>query len=242
MNRAFVYSDRSGSQTLSSISKATAFNRWMYSQIKPYTYGKTLEIGSGIGNISAFFLRENRDIHLSDINEDYLTALRENYGAEAKSIQYIDIADANFDKLYQHLLSTFDSVFCLNVIEHVENDRVAINNLTKLLKPSGSLIILVPAFNFLYNGLDRSLGHYKRYRANETKQLFPTNVRIHSQFYFNAMGIAAWILGGAILKFDVVPEGNMSLYNRFVPLWKTIDKLVSRWIGLSLIIVGEKRE
>ena len=41
----------------------------MYSQIKPYINGKTLKVGSGIGigNISGYFVKEGKEIDLSDI-------------------------------------------------------------------------------------------------------------------------------------------------------------------------------
>ena len=61
-------------------------------------------------------------------------------------------------------------------------------------------------------------------------------------FYFNVMGIVAWMLGGAVFNHKVVPEGNMTLYNRFVPLWKIIEKIFGRWLGLSLIVIGENKE
>lgn len=240
MNSPVAYSDTSGKETLLSISKAGAFNRWMYAQIEPYTKGKILEIGSGIGNISEFFVKDNAEIHLSDLREDYLSLLQTRY--ENTPIHCIDIADVDFDQHYSHLIGKFDSVFCLNVIEHIKDDRRAVDNLNQLLRPGGSLIVLVPAFALLYNGLDKSLGHYKRYHARDMQQLLPNKSRIRRLFYFNVMGIVAWMLGGAIFNHKVVPEGNMTLYNRFVPLWKIIDKIFGRWVGLSLIVIGEKGE
>ena len=47
----------------------------MYSQIKPYINGKNLKVGSGIGigigigNISGYFVKEGKEIDLSDIRQ-----------------------------------------------------------------------------------------------------------------------------------------------------------------------------
>ncbi|MCC6516189.1 MAG: class I SAM-dependent methyltransferase, partial [Chitinophagales bacterium] len=49
--------DADGQTTLEAIDKADNFNEWMYQTIKPFCKGKVLEIGSGIGNISRYFLR-----------------------------------------------------------------------------------------------------------------------------------------------------------------------------------------
>ena len=48
--------DKEGWETLLAISKADRFNRWMYDIIQPFIKGNILEIGSGIGNISQYFL------------------------------------------------------------------------------------------------------------------------------------------------------------------------------------------
>ena len=56
--------DLEGLETLSVIEKANKFNKWMYETIKPYSKGRILEIGCGIGNISEFFINDNFDIVL----------------------------------------------------------------------------------------------------------------------------------------------------------------------------------
>ena len=54
--------DVEGEQILKSMSKGIKLNYWMYSQIKPFIKGKTLEIGSGIGNISRYFIENSEEI------------------------------------------------------------------------------------------------------------------------------------------------------------------------------------
>ena len=57
----FKVEDKEGLNTLETISKADKFNRWMFDTISPYCKGRILEIGSGIGNISQFFINVNAD-------------------------------------------------------------------------------------------------------------------------------------------------------------------------------------
>ena len=54
--------DFEGEETLKAMSHGTKLNKWMYSQIVPFINGNTLEIGSGIGNISQYFIKQRRDI------------------------------------------------------------------------------------------------------------------------------------------------------------------------------------
>jgi 2-polyprenyl-3-methyl-5-hydroxy-6-metoxy-1,4-benzoquinol methylase len=52
------------------------------------------------------------------------------------------------------------------VVEHIKDDRLAIANCKKLLKKNGHLIILVPAYRYLYNEFDKELEYYRRYNKN----------------------------------------------------------------------------
>ena len=66
--------DHEGMETLAVVSEAQQLNRWMYKTIEPFCTGKILEIGSGIGNISSFFIHDNHEIYLSDLLQIDLTS------------------------------------------------------------------------------------------------------------------------------------------------------------------------
>jgi 2-polyprenyl-3-methyl-5-hydroxy-6-metoxy-1,4-benzoquinol methylase len=241
--RKFDYTedDHSGEQTLLSIAEAQKFNKWMYDTIKPYCKGRILELGSGTGNITHFFLKDNKLITASDIRENYRQYLSESFSKYDLEVLNINMVHPEFDKVYEDYMNSFDTVFALNVLEHIEDDSSAINNCKKLLKENGLLIILVPSYDILYNKLDYNLMHYRRYNKSILGKIFNDNGLIikYSQ-YFNFVGIFAWFLSGKVLKDDHVPSGKMKLYNMLVPLFKIVDKCIFNKIGLSTIVVGEK--
>ncbi len=232
--------DKEGLEILEVISKADKFNYWMYETIAPYCTGAVLEIGSGTGNISQFFVRENATIFLSDIRDNYRTILKEKFNIESTNILNIDIAEVDFEKKYSELVGTFDSIFCLNVVEHIENDDLAIKNMTLLLKPGGTLAVLVPAYQALFNGFDVTLEHFRRYNKKSLVQLLSKHGVVQQSFYFNAVGILGWWTSGQLFKNKTIPEGEMKLYNFFVPLIRIIDKMLFRKIGLSVVGVLRK--
>ncbi len=239
-NLKFKDIDLEGEENLKAISEAKHFNRWMYDTIRPYCAGRVLEVGSGIGNISEFFLKDTTlNITLSDIREQYRQYLRTICSEE--NVLDLDLVHPNFDQEYAHLLGQFDAVFALNVVEHIEDDSMAIANMKKLVKLGGRVIVLVPAYQFLYNRFDRELFHFRRYNMKQlTQEFVKSELKIvHSQ-YFNFAGIDGWWLVGGILKKKTIPEGNMKLYNVLVPIFKIVDKLVLKSMGLSVIVVGEK--
>jgi 2-polyprenyl-3-methyl-5-hydroxy-6-metoxy-1,4-benzoquinol methylase len=63
--------------------------------------------------------------------------------------------------------ASVDVLVMLNVLEHIEDDRLALRRALELLKPGGSLILEVPAGPALYDGYDRELRHFRRYSRKE---------------------------------------------------------------------------
>jgi len=235
--------DPEGQMTLEVISKADRFNRWMFGTIEPFCSGKLLEVGSGIGNISKYFLEAGYPIALSDIRKNYCSYLRKEFSHYNHLIDVfqLDLADPDFEKKFSFVKEEFDTLFSLNVVEHIQDDRLAVYNAKYLLKKGGKLIILVPAFNSLYNHFDHSLGHYRRYTLTGLKAIFiQNNLKVlHSQ-YFNLAGIPGWYVSGKLLKNRTIPGGQMKLYDQLVPFFSLLDKLTFNVAGLSAIVVGTK--
>lgn len=235
--------DESGLQTLDIINEADKFNHWMYSEIKPYCTGRILEIGSGIGNISEFFLNDGQTIMLSDLRKIYCDKLQEKFEGHPQlmGIRIMDLCDPEFDTRFADLLGSFDSVFALNVVEHIFDDELAIRNCHKLLAPGGQVVILVPAHQTLYNGLDEDLEHYRRYSRKSMNAVITKSgfTLVHSR-YFNAVGTLGWFISGKLQGNRTIPKSQLKFYNFFVPLIKLIDVLSFRLVGLSVISVGKK--
>ena len=235
--------DKEGVDTLNVIAAAENFNEWMFKTIQPYCEGKILEVGSGVGNISHYFINNEASIFLSDIRNNYCNILTEKYhnNPNVLGVQNIDLVASNFEEAYNQHINQFDTVFALNVIEHIEDDALAIANCKKLLKKGGTLIVLVPAYQTLYNQFDKELFHYKRYFKKEMIQLFQENeLIIKKSFYFNALGIAGWFVSGKLARNKIIPSSQMGFYNKIVFIAKMIDFILFKTIGLSAIVIGKK--
>jgi len=240
----FIESDSIGKSTLEVISEADKFNRWMYNTIKPDLKGNVLEIGSGIGNFSAFCLEDNYKIMLSDIRKGYCSDLKDKFDNHPglMGVELLDLVDPDFENKFSKYLQQFDSIFALNVVEHIHDDTLALKNCHKLLAPGGKLIVLVPSYQNLFNQFDTGLGHYRRYNISTLSEVFlKSDFRITDKKYFNFIGMFGWYFSGNILKKKTIPSGQMKLYNQLVPVFKIIDKIILNSMGLSTIVVGEKQ-
>jgi len=229
--------DLEGEQTLNAVAKADKFNLWMYNQMSPYINGDVLEIGSGIGNISKLIKTEGH-VYLSDVRDQYIEILKKEF--PNRNVIYIDLVKPNFEEFYSEYIGKFDFVFALNVVEHIENDKLALINIDKLLKKKGKMFILVPAYQNLYNHFDVSLEHYRRYTKSTLKNIFPNKHNIIKTKYFNSLGIFAWFLVGKLMSKKIIPESNMNLYNKIIPIVKFFDFITVSRFGLSVIAVYEK--
>lgn len=235
--------DLTGEATLDVIAQAHRFNRWMYSTIKPFCRGRIFEIGSGTGNISRFFIEDQQQIMLSDFRETYCKNLSTRFGNSpgVLGIEVLDLIDPGFDTRFSGHLGKYETVFALNVLEHISDDVQALNNCYKLLARGGQVVILVPSYRKLFNGFDRELGHHRRYTKSSLSRVFArTGFKVVHKQYFNFLGIFGWYLSGNILKKKIIPGKQMSLYNSLIPVIKIFDKIVLKRIGLSTIMVGRK--
>ena len=61
----------------------------------------------------------------------------------------------------------FDLVLCLDVLEHVRDDRCALAELRRVSRPGGFLIATVPVYPVLWSPHDVAAGHRRRYRSGE---------------------------------------------------------------------------
>ncbi|MDD5590229.1 MAG: class I SAM-dependent methyltransferase, partial [Candidatus Portnoybacteria bacterium] len=80
----------------------------------------------------------------------------------------------------------FDAVFCLDVLEHLADDGIAMAEIKRVLKTGGQALITVPAFKFLWGLQDEVSHHFRRYRLKDLKKLAgQKGLKIKRASYFN---------------------------------------------------------
>lgn len=82
---------------------------------------------------------------------------------------------------------SFDLVCAFDVIEHVENDKLAVFEMKRVLNKNGLILITVPAFMDLWSHHDVINHHFRRYKSKQIKSLFNSEVNGKEVFssYFN---------------------------------------------------------
>lgn len=206
----------------------------MFDRIRPWIGSRVLEIGSGIGTLSAFLVDRARVV-LTDTRSEYLARLRQRFHGRS----HIAVARLYLPSDATLAGERFDTVICLNVLEHVDDDIGSLVAIHRLLQPGGRLVLLVPALPVLYGTIDRALGHHRRYTRTGLEGKFEqTGFRVRHIEYFNLAGVPGWWLAGRVLRRQMIPAGSLRLYDALVPLFK-LERLLPWRVGQSLIAIGE---
>jgi SAM-dependent methyltransferase len=216
------------------------FTEWLYRQVSRELKGDVLEIGSGIGTYAEKIIRDKSHLShvmLTDIAPSYIEALTKRFSFTSNNNVSVSKLDLNRTEDYEKIgYEKFDSILSLNVLEHVENDEFALQQLYRMLKEDGTMVLLVPCHKFLYNVLDKKAGHFRRYTRKELEyKVSKTPFTIQRIFYFNMLGIVGWYLNGGLAKNPQINSTAYRLFDCLVPLSEHAEKLIGQKIGLSII-------
>jgi glycosyltransferase involved in cell wall biosynthesis/phospholipid N-methyltransferase len=231
--------DEYGSRVLARLSRAPRFNAWMADTIGPYVGQRVLEIGSGTGNLTRRLAPRGRYV-ASDVNPHYLETLAKlKEGRPYLSAAFCDVSDLSS---FPRSTEGYDTVICLNVIEHVGDDHAALRNIKSVLAEHGRAIVLVPQGPSNMGTLDTVLGHRRRYSRESLAQLAADcGLRLHNMIEFNRLGTIAWFLNGRILKRRTFGAIQIWALNILTPLLRKIDRALPI-PPLSLIAVLERED
>ncbi len=233
------YARHEGFLILQAVRRAKKFNQWLFSQIKPYIGHNVLEAGCGIGNLTELLLDRKRLVCV-DLDQFYIDRLVQSYG----HLNNFTIHPANLmsDKDLKRAADkkNFDTVICLNVVEHIEDDQKVLKNFYDILQPGGRVIILVPHDPKLYTAVDKTLGHFRRYTRKElSKKIEDAGFKLVRCWGFNRVGGLGWRVSGKILRKDTLSPGQMGMFEFLMPIIRLLESFPFHSHN-SVIAVGEK--
>jgi glycosyltransferase involved in cell wall biosynthesis len=229
----------SGPETLDALAAAPKFNKWMADTIAPFVGNRVMEIGAGIGNLTRFLVPGKKRYIASDIDTEHLARLSGRFHHRPNTeVRYADLAST---QCFQDLAEQMDTIVCLNVLEHVEDDMTGLRNIHSILVQGGRAIILVPHGQEVFGTLDEALGHFRRYSETELRQKMESvGLHVERVLMFNRISRFPWYVSGRIFKRKTLGVTQMKLFDRFVWLWRKIDRFLP-WKSTSLIAIGIKK-
>lgn len=203
--------------------------------LKYFKPGSVLDYGCGTGHLSLELLKNGHSVTVYDISKSMLNLTKKYLEDNGYSIPCTQNKG--------QISGLFDNIVSLDVLEHIQNDVPELQDMHRILRPKGRLILSVPAHAFLYGKRDIEVGHYRRYDKKELiKKIRSAGFIIRKVRYWNML---------LFLPFLIQKIVNKRLSEEFRYRRSPITLLLDKWFqnvenklslgfGLSLIIIAEK--
>lgn len=151
----------------------------------------------------------------------------------------------------------FEVLITSDVLEHIEDDGGALREWARVLKPGGKMILLVPAWQFLWSDHDLANKHFRRYGRGElVSKIKAAGFEVARVSYWNFILFVPIVIFRAMLKLlpkgkqKTETEGNLyggsAVTNAILRSILMIENKLIEWgvnlpFGVSLLVVAKKK-
>lgn len=203
---------------------------------------RILDVGCGVGTIDFLLAKEGKKVVGIDVSKNAINICK-------KNSKFLKV-DQNTTFIKDNFLQTkkikgkFDSILCFEVLEHLNNEILALKKFKQLLNKNGILIISVPSSNsILYKSevlkkFDKEVGHLRRYTPELIFNLINKNFKV-----IKMIKVESPIRN--ILFISKKLRWIVAFLNHFGPvsvLFNFMDKLICHILGESNIIIVAQKE
>lgn len=198
-----------------------------------------IEIGCGIGTVTAFLIQSGFQVSGADL---YPEGLEECQKRLHTTLYQFDVRNIPYE-------NKWNVIGCFDVLEHIEEEEVALRSIHGALTARGRVILTVPAVPFLYSIHEGT--HKRRYSKNDLiNKLTRSGFAIEKISYFFSFLFPIFAASRILKKmknenvfessdFDIHPLLNQ-LFLALCNLEGNISKVVPALIGSSLIVIARK--
>ena len=220
--------------------KAVNWKKYWSSKVSPYIKGDVLEVGAGIGANTQYIARDFKDIsRLVCIEPDANLSANIINDLPKSQIEKIEIKNCYLKDMDSSV--KFDTILYIDVIEHIEFDADEVELAKSYLKEGGHLIILVPAYNYLFSEFDKAIGHYRRYNKRMLLTSGGKGLTKVKLFYLDSVGVILSFTNKILLKQGSPTMRQILFWDRLiVPISKIVDYIVFHAFGKSLVGIWRK--
>ena len=226
---------------LPTFAEAVRWKRYFRSKLRPWLTGDVLEVGAGQGGTTQL-LYDGRQSSWTCLEPDAALAEQisaiESWHPSAGPPRVVvgTVSDAATE------LQRFDTIIYIDVLEHIEHDAEELEEAAKLLKPNGTLIVLSPAWPFLFSDFDRAVGHFRRYTRKSLTSVAPASVKLERLFFLDCLGALLPLANRLLLGRRQPKRSQVQFWDRYViPASRCLDPFLAYCFGRSIIAVWRAR-
>jgi 2-polyprenyl-3-methyl-5-hydroxy-6-metoxy-1,4-benzoquinol methylase len=233
---------RYAADDLETMSQARRYQAHVFALLRPHVGSNVLEIGCGIGTMSLRLIEVAQRLLCIEPNVNCAARAHAALDGDPRiALRICHLEECDRTELRQQ---HFDTIVCVNVLEHIEDDIRALRVFRDVVAPTGGrVLVFVPAVQAAYGPLDAALGHHRRYSKRTLGAAFgAAGLDLVTMKYTNPIGLLGWLYNAYVSRTIEHTPGQVRLFERFVAPWALpLERLVTPPIGLSLFAVGHPR-
>jgi len=213
---------------------------WLLQRISGSIRGRTVEVGAGIGTMSAWIAPLCSELVLVEPAANLCRRLEERFADTPNVSTYAGSLEQGLTDNPDQFTPGFDTVVAFNVLEHIEDDVGTLRTAGTLLRPQAHLVLFVPSLPFLYGTMDAQVDHLRRYtKTTLSEAVRSAGLNLERIEYFDFLGMVPWFLAGRVLRRSASGGDGLRRYDRFaVPISRSFDRLIGPPLGKNLIAVA----
>jgi SAM-dependent methyltransferase len=217
------------------LAEARNYRRALISEFRTALKGEVIEVGAGIGQMTEHLLE------LSEVHRTLAVEPDAGFCAQYRTrLPGRELLEGTVAELPAQTVC--DSILCINVLEHIDQDTAELTRYSKLLRPRhGALCLFVPARPEIYAPIDKDFGHFRRYTFSELRnKLIGSGFTIERLHYFNFVGYFAWWLNFCVLKKRLFEPQKVRAFDRmiFPAVHQFESRIVRPPFGQSLLAIA----
>lgn len=227
-------------QELTLFEEARNWKQYLAENISEYIQGTVLEAGAGLGETTAYLLNKNVS--------DWLCLEPDEKLVNHINQKIIDKQLPNVCRVLQGDLSAldkgdqFDTIVYIDVLEHIEQDKLELEKAAGYLKNGGHLVVLSPAFQFLYSPFDKAIGHFRRYDKASLRKIKPGTMVEKKMFYLESSGMLLLLINRFLSGKSYPSRTTVKFWDKvFIPVSRVIDKIIFHSFGKTIIGIWQKQ-
>lgn len=226
-------------QELRLFEAAKNWKGYIAEQLKEFIRGDVLEVGAGISETTPYLMSDQVSTWVCLEPDAELLKIVQQRIERGELPDNCSAMGGTLDQLPAN--KTFDTVIYIDVLEHIEKDREEMLRAADVLTPGGNLIILSPAYQWLYNAFDREVGHCRRYTKSSLQAIAPDALELRRLFYMESAGIFLLMINKFLFRRRYPARITVRFWDRImIPISKLADRITRHTVGKTIIGIWTK--
>lgn len=219
--------------------KALKWKKYFSSFITPYIKEEVVEIGAGLGANTPILNNGSPRSWILLEPDTSMSALLEEKLEKHALPSNCKVISGNISLFENKPL--FDTIIYIDTLEHIGDDKMEMDKAAGLLKVGGHLIVLSPAFQFLFSPFDKAIGHFRRYTKRSLKKLMPPSLVQVDLRYLDSTGFFLSMTNRFILRQNYPTQRQVNFWDGYsIPVSVIMDRIMFYSFGKTILGIWKK--